>query len=162
MPDFRQQKNPLSRSFMSDREWRALPQAERNAYLSVTAKYGENRWWLSSDPVEIARHQVDEAMILAPLGMFREGIKRLIGRYASEEEMIVGALDDAVRQAARRLDANRAQGSAADKKQETQPRRAVVFDVEGSRALDMPAAQEPVLSDMELKLREMKRNARFN
>lgn len=57
-----------------------LPEKNRQAALKAMKKYGENRWWRSNDPVEIAQYQVSEDILLVPFGLYHEGIEKLLGR----------------------------------------------------------------------------------
>ena len=46
----------------------------------VMKKYGDNNWWLSGDPVEVAKNQIFEDILLVPFSTFHKGMEMLLGR----------------------------------------------------------------------------------
>jgi hypothetical protein len=78
-------KNPIPLT-VSDDEWANLPAKDKESVTKAVAKYGDNKWWLSEDPAEIARYQLFEPILLVPFGKFHEGTEKLLGRpvYTTE------------------------------------------------------------------------------
>ena len=67
-------------------KWAELPQKNRERILNTMAKYGDNKWWESKDPMHVARFQLFEPVLLVNFGVFHEGTGKLLGRpvYTSE------------------------------------------------------------------------------
>ncbi|MFA5173551.1 MAG: hypothetical protein WC438_00030 [Candidatus Pacearchaeota archaeon] len=55
----------------------------RNAML----KYGENYWWESKNPVEIAMYQVFEEILMTDFSLFHKGLEKLVGRPVWTHEL---------------------------------------------------------------------------
>ncbi len=83
MAEFKDAKNPLN---MKDMVWRAAPQKWKDAVLEVVARYGDNKWWLSKDPMEAARYQIFEDALLVDYRFFHKGLEKLLGRKVFEVE----------------------------------------------------------------------------
>jgi hypothetical protein len=79
-------QNPFAKGFMSDERWLALPQANKEAALAAMEKYGDNRWWLSKDPVEIAKYQLFEDTLLVDFTVLHRGVNGLLGRLVLTPE----------------------------------------------------------------------------
>ena len=87
MAEIKQAKNPLSKSFLSDEQWGRLPQSARESILKKTAKYGDNKWWLSKDLAKVARYQAFERIFLVDPDLYRESLEKLLGKPISKEEL---------------------------------------------------------------------------
>lgn len=55
------------------------PEARKNVEETI-AKYPSNKWWRSDDPVEIAKYQLFEKILMVDFGKFHEGVVKLLGR----------------------------------------------------------------------------------
>ena len=57
-----------------------LPEKNVRAIERTIQKYGDNHWWESSDPVEIAMYQIFEPTLLVKFEIFHEGVEKLLDR----------------------------------------------------------------------------------
>lgn len=57
-----------------------------NNMLSVMAKYGDNRWWLSDDIKRMSYFQLQEDSLLIEFEVFQKGVKLLLGREVQTYE----------------------------------------------------------------------------
>lgn len=57
-----------------------LPPENRKRVEETILKYPNNKWWRSSDPVEIAKYQIFEEILMVKFDIFHEGIEKLLGR----------------------------------------------------------------------------------
>lgn len=55
------------------------PEARKNVEETI-AKYSNNKWWRSDDPVEIAKYQLFEEILMVDFSTFHEGVEKLLGR----------------------------------------------------------------------------------
>lgn len=69
-------------------------------------EYGDNHWWESDDPVEIAKNQIFERCLLADFEKFHKGLKIILGRdvYIHELGLNPEGIQDEVRMGLRRLE----------------------------------------------------------
>jgi hypothetical protein len=58
----------------------------REIYATMVNQFGENRWWLSGDRVEIASHQIFLDRLMVDFGTFHQGLQELIGRSVFDAE----------------------------------------------------------------------------
>lgn len=65
-----------------------LPEEKKEVVLKTMAKYGDNHWWDSDDPIEVAVHQVFEDMFLVDDSLFMEGLAKLLGREVFRHEIL--------------------------------------------------------------------------
>ena len=56
-----------------------LPEVRKNAE-EVIAKYPNNKWWRLDDPIEIAKYQLFEEILMVDFSTFHEGVEKLLGR----------------------------------------------------------------------------------
>ncbi|VVB59632.1 Uncharacterised protein [uncultured archaeon] len=64
-----------------DKMSRLLPKDRQETLLSAMEKYGDNKWWLSENPVIIARYQLFENTCMVPdIGKILVGLQKLLGR----------------------------------------------------------------------------------
>jgi hypothetical protein len=56
--------------------------------LQIMFKYGENRWWLSSDFKKIGYHQLKEDTLLVDFEKFHKGVELLFQRRLSYYELL--------------------------------------------------------------------------
>lgn len=75
-----------------------LPEETRKLVLKTMAKYGDNHWWDSDDPLEVAVHQVFEDTFLVDDSLFMKGLEKLLGRNVFSHEILFGM--DALRKEA--------------------------------------------------------------
>jgi hypothetical protein len=68
----------------------SVPAENRERMLKAMEKYSGNAWWESKDPVEVAKGQIDEELLLVPYGKFIEGLEGILGRGVMEKEMAEG------------------------------------------------------------------------
>jgi hypothetical protein len=57
-----------------------LSDENRERALKTMRKYGNNRWWRSNDPLEVAKYQVFEDTLLVQFSLYHEGVEKLVGR----------------------------------------------------------------------------------
>ncbi|MCM3699177.1 hypothetical protein [Paenibacillus macerans] len=57
-----------------------------NKMLSVMAKYGDNRWWLSDDIKRMSYYQLQEDSLLIEFEAFHKGVELLLGRKVQTHE----------------------------------------------------------------------------
>ena len=48
-----------------------------------------DEWWLNSNPIELAKHQVDESFLLIPFGILKEALIKVLGRNVDDEEISI-------------------------------------------------------------------------
>lgn len=63
-----------------------LPQENIDSLKKAMQKYGENYWWESDDPVQIAMYQIFEDILMSDFGKFHEGIEKIVGRSVFTHE----------------------------------------------------------------------------
>ncbi|MFA4886781.1 MAG: hypothetical protein WC595_01075 [Candidatus Nanoarchaeia archaeon] len=59
-----------------------------NNLTQARAKYGENKWWLSKDPAELVRYQVEEPILLTPLEQYQSALTKVLGRDIWDIDML--------------------------------------------------------------------------
>jgi hypothetical protein len=70
-------KNPLG----IDKEvWDEIHPKNKKKIFQAIAKYKDNKWWLSKDPIEVAKYQIFEPVFLSDFALVWEGTNRLLGR----------------------------------------------------------------------------------
>jgi len=86
-----------------------------DALKGAMQKYGSNHWWESKDPVEVARYQVFEDILMTDFSTFHEGVEKLVGRpvYTHEFGLNVEGVRTEAREAIARMEGK--QGSLDDK-----------------------------------------------
>ena len=57
-----------------------LPQKKVDNLKSAMQKYGDNYWWESKEPIEVAMYQVFEDFFMTDFSTFHEGLEKLVGR----------------------------------------------------------------------------------
>lgn len=57
------------------------------ALKGAMEKYGDNHWWESKDPIEIAMYQIFEDILMAEFSKFHEGLEKLLGRPVFTHEL---------------------------------------------------------------------------
>ena len=57
-----------------------LPPENRKNVEETIAKYPNDKCWRSDDPVEIAKYQIFEGILMVEFDKFHEGIEKLLGR----------------------------------------------------------------------------------
>jgi hypothetical protein len=82
-----------------------LPQKNVNTLKTAMQKY-DTKWWESKDPVEVAKYQIFEDILMTNFSTFHEGIEKLVGRpvYTHEFGLNVNGLRQEAREAIARLD----------------------------------------------------------
>jgi hypothetical protein len=69
----------------------ALGTSPVNSIEEAKQKYGDNHWWDSTDPVEVAMYQVFEPLNLVDsdhLSLYKEGLKKLTGEDVLFSEIV--------------------------------------------------------------------------
>jgi len=64
----------------------SIPEENKKAMLKAMQKYGENHWWESDDPKEIAKFQLFEDIILTDFKTFHKGVELLLQRPVCTHE----------------------------------------------------------------------------
>jgi hypothetical protein len=59
----------------------------RKKVLEVMKRHGHNRWWESSDPIYVAKHQIFEDRLLVDFKLFHVGLEKLLGRSVFIHEL---------------------------------------------------------------------------
>ena len=93
-------KQEINDAYIRERYGADLAQEYVNALRIAMQKYGNNRWWESKDPVEIAKYQVFEDVLMTNFSTFHEGLEKLIGREVYTHEF--GLNVKGIRQEARK------------------------------------------------------------
>lgn len=66
-----------------------MPKKDRQTVMRTMEKYGNNRWWRSDDPIEVAYHQLKEPILIVSMGYFRDSLDKLFGRPVRETELVL-------------------------------------------------------------------------
>lgn len=92
------------KKFFGAKVFAELPQKNIDAAIATMKKY-DHAWWESKDPVEVARYQVFEPIILNG-HLYRKGLEKLIGRgiYCHELGLNREALMQEAREAIERIE----------------------------------------------------------
>lgn len=70
-------KNPLG----IDKEiWDEIHPKNKKKIFRAIAKYKNNKWWLSKNPIEVAKYQIFEPVFLSDFALVWEGTNRILGR----------------------------------------------------------------------------------
>ncbi len=64
-----------------------LSEDGRKTILHAQEKYGDNHWWLSEDPLVIARYQLFENIGMSDLDVQIAGLQKLLGRPVYHQEL---------------------------------------------------------------------------
>ncbi|MBU0930121.1 MAG: hypothetical protein KJ623_03540 [Nanoarchaeota archaeon] len=96
----------INNKYIKEKFGADLPQKNINALRTAMQKYGDNHWWESKDPVEIARYQVFENILMSDFSKYHEGIEKLVERpvYTHEFALNVEGLRQEDSEAIARLD----------------------------------------------------------
>ncbi|MCX6710120.1 MAG: hypothetical protein NTV63_04195 [Candidatus Woesearchaeota archaeon] len=78
---------PINDEYIHQRYGRDLPQENVDSLKRAMAKYGDNRWWESEDPVTIAKYQVFERILMSDFSIFSEGLEKLLERPVYTHEL---------------------------------------------------------------------------
>ena len=62
------------------KKYASIPEENKKAMLKAMQKYGENHWWESDDPEEIAKFQLFEDVLLVDFSRFHKGVEQLLQR----------------------------------------------------------------------------------
>ena len=86
-----------------------------DALKGAMQKYEGNHWWESKDPVEVAKYQVFEDILMTDFSTFHEGVEKLVGRpvYTHEFGLNVEGVRAEAREAIARMEGKT--GSLDDK-----------------------------------------------
>lgn len=76
-----------------------LSQANVARLRTAMEQYGDNRWWESKEPVQVAMYQIFEDILMVDFSTFHEGLEKLVGRPVFTHEM--GLNVDGLRKEAR-------------------------------------------------------------
>ncbi|MDD5193418.1 MAG: hypothetical protein PHF67_02415 [Candidatus Nanoarchaeia archaeon] len=63
----------------------------RRGFIKTMAKYGDNHWWESENPLVIAKHQIFERKLIVPYDFFMRGLAKLLGRPVGDHELGLNA-----------------------------------------------------------------------
>jgi hypothetical protein len=105
----------INDTYIRERFGADLAQKNVAALKSAMQKYGDNHWWESKDPVEVAKYQVFEDVLMTDFSTFHDGVEKLVGRpvYTHEFGLNVEGLRQEAREAIARIDGKT--GSLDDK-----------------------------------------------
>ena len=67
--------------------WDKMSKETQDKCKKVMDSYGENKWWESDDPLEIAMYQIFEGTLLVDFPTFHEGLEKLLDRPVWTHEM---------------------------------------------------------------------------
>lgn len=92
-------------SYIRERFGVDLAQENVDNLRGAMQEYGENHWWESDDPIEVAMYQIFEDFLMVDFSKFHEGIEKLVGRpvFTREFGMNVDALREEARLGIERL-----------------------------------------------------------
>lgn len=68
-----------------------LPQEQIDSAKTAMQQYGDNHWWESEDPVQVAMYQIFEKVLLVNFSIFHEGLEKLVGRPIFTHEFALNA-----------------------------------------------------------------------
>ena len=71
-----------------------LPPANIDKLKNAMQKYGDNFWWESKDPVQVAMYQIFEDILMVDFSTYHEGLETIVGRpvYTHEFGLTVEGL----------------------------------------------------------------------
>lgn len=141
-------ENPMPER-LSTEEWRALPQKSKDAIIQTVEKYGDDKWWLSNDPIEVAKHQVFEDVLMVEFGMYHEGLRKLLGRPVLTSEISLN--NEGLMEEARQVIKAREKGTyvePTDEQQNEKVARALgdfrrAFEEKGNEVIPIPQEGDP-------------------
>jgi len=98
----------ISETYVRERFGAGLPKKNVDALRTAMQKY-DTRWWESREPVEVARYQVFEDILMTDFGLFHEDVEKLVGRpvYTHDFGLNVNGLRQESREAITRMDAGK-------------------------------------------------------
>lgn len=64
-----------------------IPRRNIDGLKAAMQKYGDNYWWESEDPIQLAMYQIFEDILMVDFGKFHEGLEKLVGRPVFTHEM---------------------------------------------------------------------------
>lgn len=67
--------------------WDELSPETRQACQKVMSAYGNNKWWRSQDPAEVAMYQMFEDLKLTDFSLFQDGLEILLDRPVFTHEL---------------------------------------------------------------------------
>ncbi len=96
----------INDNYIRERFGADLAQKNVDALKGAMQKYGNNRWWESKDPVEVARYQVFEDVLMTDFSTFHKSVEKLVGRpvYTHEFGLNVEGVRQEAREAIARID----------------------------------------------------------
>lgn len=77
----------INDTYIRERFGKDLPSKNVDNLRRAMQKYGQNYWWESDDPVQIAMYQIFEEILMVDPDKFHEGLERLLGRPVFTHEM---------------------------------------------------------------------------
>ncbi|MBR6253384.1 MAG: hypothetical protein IKR04_06085 [Clostridia bacterium] len=59
--------------------------------INVMRSYEKSgdEWWLSANPIELAKHQVDESILLIPFEILKDALIKVLGRNVEDDEISI-------------------------------------------------------------------------
>ena len=95
----------ISETYIRGKFGKDLPQKNVDTLRTAMQKY-DTRWWESRNPVEVARYQVFEDILMTDFSTFHEGVEKLVGRpvYTHEFGLNVNGLRQEAREAIARME----------------------------------------------------------
>jgi hypothetical protein len=81
----------VNEDYIIQRFGKDLPKENVSKLINAMRKYGENYWWESKEPVQIAMYQVFEPILMTDFSVYHEGLERLVGRPVFTHEMGLNA-----------------------------------------------------------------------
>ena len=77
----------INDAYIRARYGKELPQANVDRLRTAMQSYGENHWWESDDPTQVAMYQIFEDILMTDFSKFHEGLEKIVGRPVYTHEM---------------------------------------------------------------------------
>lgn len=97
----------ITDAYLRQRFGTDLPQKNLENLRTAMQKYDE-KWWESEDPVQVARYQFFEPILMSDFSRYHEGLERLVGRPVWTHELALNkdSLETEMEEAIAVYDAN--------------------------------------------------------
>jgi len=66
--------------------WNELDDEQKQGFIDVQKKYGDNRWWESNDPLYVIKHQIEEPWQVISFPAYMDMLSEFIDRPLSHLE----------------------------------------------------------------------------
>ncbi len=80
-------KNDVYDAYISASSRNKLSKEDVDRVRTAMQQYGDDRWWESKDPVQVAMYQVFEDILLVDFSTYHEGLEKFLGRPVAVHEI---------------------------------------------------------------------------